>query len=160
MTTDPPIEIQTSLARFQADHPDPYRAAFILMKFSRTDAHRRIADAIKSALTPHGIDGLRADDKDYHEDLFYNVLTYLYGCGFGIAVFERIEEDDFNPNVSLEVGYLLALRKRICLLKDRTLKALQTDLIGKLYREFDPHDPLATIPAEISRWLADNEMLQ
>lgn len=50
---------------------------------------------------------------------------------------------------------MLALRKPVCLLKDRTLTALHTDLVGKLYKEFDPLDPIATIPNELSRWLKD-----
>ena len=66
--------------------------------------HHAIADAIKAALLPHGIVGLRADDKWYHQSLFPNVMTYMYGCGFGVAVFECIETEDFNPNVALEVG--------------------------------------------------------
>ncbi len=77
-------------------------------------------------LASYGITALRADDKDYHEDLFTNIVTYLYGCSFGIAVFERIETDDVNPNVSLEVGYMQGLRKPVCLLKDKTLRALHS----------------------------------
>ena len=41
-------------------------------------------------------------DKEYHEDLLPNILIYLHGCGMGVAVFERIEAEDFDPNVSLE----------------------------------------------------------
>ena len=41
-------------------------------------------------------------NKEYHEDLFPNVLIYVHGCGMGMAVFERIEAEDFDPNVSLE----------------------------------------------------------
>ncbi len=78
---------------------------------------------------------------------------------FGIALFERLEEDEFNPNVSLEVGYLRALRKPVCLLKDKTLKTLQTDLVGKLYKSFDPQDPKKTIPRELENWLRDKEII-
>src|SRR3990172_35156 len=90
---------------------------------------------------------------------FPNILTYIYGCEFGIAVFERIESDEFNPNVSLEVGYMLALRKPVCLLKDRTLEILQADLVGKIYRVFDPQDPVGTIQDELSQWLRDKEIV-
>jgi nucleoside 2-deoxyribosyltransferase len=86
-------------------------------------------------------------------------MTYLYGCGFGIAVFERIEAEEFNPNVSLEVGYMFALNKPVCLLKDRTLKTLHTDLVGKLYKTFDPQDPIKTIPDEVTQWLSDKEII-
>ena len=86
-------------------------------------------------------------------------MTYIYGCGFGVAVFERIEAEEFNPNVSLEVGYMLALKKPVCLLKDKTLKTLHTDLVGKLYKEFDPQNPGKTIPDRISQWLLDKEII-
>jgi nucleoside 2-deoxyribosyltransferase len=123
------------------------------MKFGNSKVHEDITDAIRSTLLPYGIQGLRADDKQYSDDLFPNVMTYMHGCGFGIAVFERIDADEFNPNVSLEVGYMLALRKSVCLLSDKTLKKMQTDLVGKLYSPFDTYDILNTINAQLSKWL-------
>jgi hypothetical protein len=100
----PPVEISESLAQFRRDFPDPNRVAFVMMQFGSTSAHSRILAGIVSALEPHGMTALRADDKQYHDDLYFNILTYVYGVRFGIAVFERIEQDNFNPNVSLEVG--------------------------------------------------------
>jgi hypothetical protein len=148
-----PVEIQESFQRFQMDYPDPTKVAFLMMRFGRTQAHDQIVAGIKRTLDPLGIAVVRADDKEYHDDLFSNVLTYAHGSGFGIAVFERIETEEFNPNVALEVGYMYALRKPLCLLKDKTLNTLQADLVGKLYRVFDPLDPIGTIPKELSRWL-------
>jgi len=153
--THVPVEIQESLQRFQLDYPDPAKVAFLMMRFGRTQAHEQIVVGIKKALDPLGIAVVRADDKQYHDDLFPNVLTYVYGSSFGIAVFERIETEEFNPNVALEVGYMFALKKHLCLLKDKTLKTLHADLVGKLYRVFDPLDPVATIPKELSQWLKD-----
>lgn len=150
-----PAEIEESLTRFRRDYPDSNKVAFLMMRFGKTTAHENIVAGIRKALDPQGITVLRADDKQYHDDLFPNVLTYVYGCRFGIAVFERIETEQFNPNVALEVGYMFALRKDVCLLKDRALPTLQADLVGKLYREFDPLDPFDTIPNELSRWLKD-----
>src|SRR4028118_253955 len=117
-----PVEIQESLERFKEDYPNSATTAFILMQFGQTRAHEEITAAIKKGLAAPGITGIRADDKEYHEDLFPNVLTYMHGCGLGIAVFERLEVDETNPNVALEVGYLFAMRKPVCLLKDKTLK--------------------------------------
>jgi hypothetical protein len=154
-----PLEITESLNRFRIDHPEPRRTAFIMMRFGTTPAHTKIVEAIQSTVTRYGIKAIRADEKEYHDDLFANVLTYLYGCGFGIAVFERLEADDFNPNVSLEVGYMRALRKQICLLKDKTLATLQTDLVGKLYKTFDPQSIKATLPAELEKWLRDKDII-
>ena len=149
----PPVEITESLANFRKDFPDSNRLAFVMMQFGSTTAHSKILSGIRNALEPHGMTALRADDKAYHDDLYFNILTYIYGVRFGIAVFERIEEDNFNPNVSLEVGYLLGLRKSVCFLKDKTLKTLHTDLVGKLYRSFDPFDPENTIPNELFAWM-------
>ena len=154
-----PPEIKQSSENFFMDYPDIERNAFIMMRFGKTKAHINIYKSIKETLNKYKINALRADEKEYHEDLFPNVLTYIYGSSFGIAVFERLEEDVFNPNVSLEVGYMRALRKPVCLLKDRTLKTLQTDLVGKLYKTFDPQEPKKTIPGVLEKWLFDKNMI-
>lgn len=130
-----------------------------MMRFGKTKLHDEITTAIRSTLAPFGIEGVRADDKQYHDDLFPNITTYLHGCGFGIAVFERIESDDFNPNVSLEVGYMLAMRKSVCLLKDQTLKTLHADLVGKLYSPFDTLEITHTIEVQLSKWLSDKALI-
>ena len=150
-----PAEIKESLERFRADYSDPLKVAFLMMRFGKTKTHENIVSGIRKALEPLGLAVVRADDKQYHDDLFSNVLTYVYGSGLGVAVFERIETEEFNPNVALEVGYMLALRKPVCLLKERTLKTLHADLVGKLYRVFDSLDPIETIRLELSQWLRD-----
>jgi nucleoside 2-deoxyribosyltransferase len=153
-----PLHIRDSLQRFKADYPDPAAVAFILMQFRDTKPHQEIVQAIKDGLAEHDITGVRADDKEYHDDLFPNVLTYMHGCGMGVAVFEHIEAKSFNPNVALELGYMYAMRKPLCLLKDQNLTALHSDLMGKLYREFDSYDPAGTIPPRLSQWLTDKAL--
>lgn len=159
-TMNTPPEIHGSLQKFRQEYPHPTKVAFIMMQFGQTKAHKAIVESIRSALKPHGIVALRADDKDYHDDTLPNILTYIYGCTFGIAVFERLEGDQFNPNVSLEVGYMLALQKPICLLKDATLKALTTDLVSKLYKPFDPQDPALSLPEPLLKWCADRKLIE
>ena len=95
-------------------------AGFVMMPFGSTRLHDMMLNEMRSALASHQIAALRADDKQYHDDLFGNVLTYMHGCGFGIAVFERIEREAFNSNVTLEIGYMTALGKPVLLLKDKT----------------------------------------
>lgn len=155
----PPPQIQDSLRNFQTEHTNPDKVAFIMMEFGQTPAHNRIVEGIKAGLGRYGIVGVRADERDYHDELFSNVLTYIYGCGLGIAVFDHIEANTHNPNVALEVGYLLAMEKPVCLLKDRTLPTLQADLVSRLYKEFDPQDPDETIPPVLSRWLSDRSLI-
>lgn len=139
----PPI--QDSLKKYKTDFPLSKKTAFIMMRFGDTAQHAKIFEAIRTALMKNGIIGLRADITSYHEDVYYNILTYLHGCDFGIAVFEVIEDPKYNPNVAFEVGYLKALGKPVCLLKEKTLERLHTDLIGKNYSQFDINNCESTI---------------
>jgi hypothetical protein len=151
-------EIAKEIEAFNADYKGK-ATAFIIMQFSRTKAHDKIVKTIKETLAKHNIVGLRADDKEYSDDLFANIKTYMHCCDFGIGVFERIVEDNFNPNVSIEVGYMMGLRKKVALLKDETLKNLPTDLMGKLYKPFDPQDIESTLPEQLEKWMKDKGVI-
>jgi nucleoside 2-deoxyribosyltransferase len=102
---------------------------------------------------------LRADDKSYDQDLKINIEAYLHGSKIAIALYERISSDLFNPNVAFEVGYMIGLKKDVCLLKEKTLKYINTDLIGNLYSEFDVQDIEGTIPVQVERWLKEKEII-
>jgi hypothetical protein len=151
-------ELSLSLKRFRKDYPVIEKCGFLMMKFEDSKIQKEIISALKSHLSEKGITLLRADDKWYADDLFENIKTYMQGCSFGIALFDRINTDEFNPNVSLEIGYMMALNKPILLLKDKTLKSLQTDLVGKLYHQFDFQYPEKTIPLVLDKWISDKEI--
>lgn len=144
--------LEGPLRRLLDDHPDPDRNVFIMMRFLDTNQMNSIAQTIKSALTDRDLVGLRADDRDYTGELWSNVQTYMTASRFGIAVFEDIEERHHNPNVALELGYMLARQKRCLILKEQRLDALPTDLIGKLYKPFDVFNIDETVRAQVHRW--------
>ncbi|HYD80626.1 MAG TPA: hypothetical protein VEC06_12525 [Paucimonas sp.] len=150
-----PPAIGISLERFRQDHPDPAKVGFLMLRDGGGVVHDRAATAIRAGLACHGITALRSDDKRYHDDPLSNLLTYIHGCGFGVAVLERLDGGDFNPKVSLAAGALLALGKPVCLLKDQALPAPAGDPFGLLYRNFDPHDPEASIPRQLQQWMVD-----
>ena len=151
-----PPEIAMSLDRLRTRYPDPKKLGFLVMRFTAAKPFAHIVQIIKETAGKHGLAVVRADEQEFHADLWGNVRTYLHGCGFGVAVYERIETDEPNANVGLEVGYLMAMNKPVLLLKDKTLEAIQSDLAGKLYKQFDPHDPQGTIPELLNKWLEDN----
>jgi len=153
-----PIEIQESLKKFKTDFPDQKKVAFIMMQFGETKEHINILKSLRKTLAEIGLAGVRADDKTYHDDKYDNILTYLHGCGFGIAVFETITDQSFNPNVSLEAGYLMGLHKPICLLKEKSLKTLPSDLVGKLYKEFSIEQCDISINNVLRNWLSDKNI--
>ena len=82
-----------------------------MMRFTETDAHSEIVRVIQETTEKHGIRAMRADHKEYHDDTFPNIKTYMHGCGFGIAIFERIEQEEFNPNVGLVLVSQIRRRK-------------------------------------------------
>src|SRR5438094_4882290 len=110
---------------------------------SNTKIQRDITKAIKKAARTYGIEALRADERSYAGIVVLNVKTYMWGCGFGFAVFDHISSEDekYNPNIAFEVGYMYALQKRTCLLTDKSMTYLQSDLGGKIYYSFDVQDP-------------------
>lgn len=150
-----PPEITMSLDRLRIKYPDPKKVGFLVMRFTAAKPFSKIVETIKKTGEEHGLKIIRADENEFHADLWGNVRTHLHGCGFGIAIYERIETNEPNANIGLEVGYLMAMNKPVLLLKDKTVETLQADLAGKLYKPFDPHDPEGTIPGQLTKWLED-----
>jgi len=150
-----PMEVKESLEKLCSDYDDLSKVGFVMMEFGNSQDDNKVLQIIKSVLEQNGLHGIRADEKDYHEDLSWNVMTYVYGCGFGIAVYEMSEAKRFNPNISLEVGAMKALRKPVCLFKDNKLPALHTDILGKLYKGFDLGNIESDIKNKLTKWLKD-----
>jgi hypothetical protein len=128
---------------------------FSLCDFKDEHPFSSIAKTIREVCSLNELNILRADDKEYTDDLWDNVLTYMYGCGSAIAVFDQINARDFNPNVALEVGFFFAMCKPVLLLKDISIPVLPADIVGKRYRGFNTYEPETTIPPQIEKWLQD-----
>lgn len=135
------------------DFPDPRANVFLMMRFRETRQQKKIAEAIFSVLKEYSLNLIKADWKHYHDELWTNVRFCMEASQYGIAVFEQIDERDINPNVSLELGYMLSQRKRCLLLKEKRVPALQSDLVGHLYHTFDSYDIHNTVMQEVYCWL-------
>lgn len=152
--------LEPFLRKFYQDHPVFERNIFLIMRFQDQLPFPELVAIIRDECAKRNLNVLRADDKEYTDDLWDNVMTYLYGCSAAIALFDHINYRDFNPNVALEVGFLLAQRKRVLLLKDQAIPVMPTDLIGRIYRSFNTYAPRETIPSQITKWLTDYKMGQ
>jgi hypothetical protein len=141
------------IERFRKDHSSPAHNAFVMMRFDETPQLRSILETIRHTLADYGIKAHRSDDHAYSEHSLSNIRTYMHGCGLGVAVFERIESDAHDPNIALEVGYMLALDKRVCLLRDITVRQLPADLAGSLYSDFDVGNIRKSVRIALRRWL-------
>ncbi|MBX7186888.1 MAG: hypothetical protein K1Y01_17235 [Vicinamibacteria bacterium] len=138
----------------------PYeKNVFVMMPFrqSRDERYEAIEKVIRAELKKHGLRAWLASDKTLAPQLWDNVASFLLACKFGIAVFTRIErdsriEEEFNPNVSLELGFCLSRGRDVLILKDSALKKMQTDLVGHLYEEFDLNQVNRQLPRILRRW--------
>lgn len=146
------------MERFKNDHYSCLCSAFLIMRFSDKPAYERIHKALVAVFANLGVKLLRADDKAYSENLFDNIKTYADGCAFGVALFDRIESNYFNPNVSLEVGYMMGRQKPVLLLKDDTIDTLPSDLVGNLYTSINIHDPASGLEQKVLKWMNDNSI--
>ncbi len=137
------------------DYPNPRLNTFIMMRFRDADHHAAILSAVRSSLAHYGVNGLRADDKSYADSPLANVKSYIAACNFGVAIFEQIDDDEFKPNVSLELGYMMACNKPVLLLKEKRLKSLPTDIVGQLYHTFDCFNIEQSVSSAVRKWLRD-----
>jgi hypothetical protein len=141
---------ETKLASDLQNRSD--RNVFIMMRY-RPDAHfMRIEETLKTSLSKYGLIARLAKDCAFSDDLWENVELYMKFSRLGIAVFEEIDERTFNPNISLELGYMYGLGRRCLLLKDKRMPRLPTDTCGKIYRDFDTYDLASSISSQISDW--------
>ena len=148
-----PIKIAEGIKNFEIDY-NGKKTAFIMTSFSAN--HTSIIKKIKETLKNNDVEGLVANDKEYEEDLFPNIQVYMHCCDFGIGVFSKIDnKNEFNPNLSLEVGYMMGLGKDVCYFKEKQCPTLNTDLLSKLYKEFDAYNIDSTLPNAIEKWLKD-----
>jgi protein-tyrosine-phosphatase len=126
-----------------------------MIRFRESKQHEAITKAISSVLTEYTLNLVRADWKYYHNELWTNVKYFMDNSLYGIAVFEQIHDQDTNPNVSFELGYMIAQEKKCLILKEKHVPMLQSDLLGNLYREFDSYNIERTVRAAVVNWLKD-----
>jgi predicted nucleotide-binding protein len=140
----------------------PYeRNVFIMMPFQQKqdEQFERIEEILKYELKQKGFQAWLSTDQELDSGLWGNITSYMTGCKYGVAVFTRRDnlvkgliEQDFNPNVSLELGFMLGRAKRVLILKDKELETLPTDLATRLYKEFDLRQAGRELPPLISQW--------
>jgi hypothetical protein len=145
--------LEPYLRQFLDVHPNPDRNVFVIMRFIDSPQMNEVYSTIRDACSAYGFHATRADDRDYTGDLWSNIEVYMTCCQYAIAVFEDIEKRDFNPNVSLELGYMIGRRKRSLILKEQRLPNLPADVVHKLYKPFDMFKISDSITREVTRWI-------
>lgn len=154
-----PPSLVMPLHSFLSEHPFE-RNVFGMTRFPDTDSDTPdpLHPALETAAAvcqSHGLLFQLASDRNIVDDLWANVAAHMWGCRYGIAFFEARTERGLNYNLNIEVGSCLALGRRMALLKDRSLEALPTDLVGHIYFDVDLDDP-RTIEKALENWIVES----
>ncbi len=136
--------LDRNVGTFLERYPYIDRNVFIMMPFSN-DASESIYTAISEALENHGLIPLRADNHSFASALWWNIITYIIGSSYGVAVYEPSDQIPFNPNVSIEAGFMTALDKPVLFLTNAYLKNLPVDFSGHLFKSFSASNIKETI---------------
>ncbi len=135
--------------RFEANYT---RNVFVMMRYRDDEKYKQIEDALRSNLLRYGLTACLAKDRAFTDDLWANIAFYMRNSRYGIAVFEEMDEREYNPNISMELGFLYALERRCLLLKDKRMPRLPTDICGKIYKDFDTYRIEESIGSRIQEW--------
>ncbi len=136
------------------------KVAFVIMKFSKDERFNNALSTIKNVLQDYSIIGVRADEHQFARTIWENIKAYMDNADFGIAITDSVEEDYINSNVSVEIGYMLALKKKVCLLKEKSLDKLHSDFAGIIYKEFDINNVEGTIPTVLTDWMKFEKIIK
>lgn len=128
------------------------RNVFVMMRYREDLRFRELEALVRGSLSEYGLCGRFAKDASYKVDVWDNIVFYMRNCSLGLAVFEEIDEREFNPNISIELGYMLALGIRCLILKDKRMPRLPTDVCGKIYSDFDTYDLANSVKPRIAHW--------
>lgn len=129
------------------------KTAFIIMKFSKDERFGKALEVIKSKLAEYDIVGIRADEEQFARTIWENIKVYMDNADYGIAIAESVEDQYINSNVSVEIGYMLALKKKVCLLKEKSLDKLHSDFAGIIYNEFDIDNVEESLSKTLEKWM-------
>lgn len=139
----------------------PSKKIFIMMDYPEDNKKRKLdkhmmklANARKAIASKKGLKAVLAEDKDHcGEDLFCNICLYMQTSNYGIAIFSKTPEYNYNPNVAYELGFMHSKGKRCLILKDRKIKVKNpVDLIGRIAKKFT-YSNISEAKKHVKKWI-------
>ena len=147
LVPNPLIGWRSAMETFVRNHPFD-RSVFIMIRYRARNA--ALITNVKRTLSSNGFNGIVASEHNLTGDL-YNPVACLLCCSRGIAIFDQVEANqEFNPNVAYELGMMYLLGRDVLILKHDTLQSLHTDILMRLYIEYDSPDSAA---ARVNDWI-------
>lgn len=129
------------LREFLAEHPFDSNV-FGMTRFpdaraGSDDPIGRALMTIKATCSEAGLEFHLASDRALVDDLWANVTAHMWGCRYGVALFEDRVDRGLNHNLLIEVGAMIMSGRRCALLKDGSIARMPTDFVGMIYKAVD-----------------------
>ena len=133
------------------------KIGFLIRKFTERDDRNRLVETVRNTFRLRGLTIKDANENIFHQETWSNIKEFLENCSFGIVLIDNFgdSDSDFNPNVFLEIGYLLAKRRDVfILIQNQLVKKMPTDIKPFLYTEFDSQEIDSPIlVTKINKWI-------
>lgn len=131
----------------------PYeKNVFLMMRFRKYNKY--LHTCIENIIKDNGFNCVRADMPEWNiTNNVYNPVAVLYACKYGIVLFDKPEENEknqFNPNVTYELGMMHLQRKDCLILKHKSLDGVPFDIIKDLYSEYEYQEDITPL---INNWI-------
>ncbi len=144
--------VEPYLQKFVLEYPHLDRNVFIMMPFTSVNTES-IYRAVSNEVSAHGLVPLRADMRAFSPVLWWNIVTYMIGSAYGVVIYEPTAGISFNPNVSIEAGFMLALDRSVLLLANAELKQLPVDFAGHIFKTFEVSNISQSVSAGVKDWI-------
>lgn len=118
------------------------------------DHFAELIPKLRSAVSAHGLTLLVASDRTVEDTLWANVVTYMWACKYAIVLMDSAK-GVLNSNVLIEIGGMLITGRRCAILRDTSVPAMPSDLVGHIYKSTDLANHAATVD-QVHRWIRDD----
>ncbi|MGY5859413.1 MAG: hypothetical protein RTU63_08580 [Candidatus Thorarchaeota archaeon] len=154
--------LDETLTEFKEISP-PERSVFIMYSMKEHQLLNDILKHIRDVLKQFNLVARYVgQDNQYHDELWNNNMIHMYGCNYGIAIFENIVTDSKevqigpSTNVLIEYGFMKGKGSNVLILQDKdTIKhidELPSLLKGALRRSFQS-SKTSSVKRPIRSWL-------
>lgn len=118
---------------------------------------QQVIDALCDSLRESGLCPRLGKNGIHHDWIWGNTVVGMLGSRYGIAILEDRYRDELNPNVAMELGWMLALKRDVLVLKEKAFKHNRADWLGRIVAEFRWDKVQEDIPTAIRDWLQPPE---
>lgn len=109
---------------------------------------------LRDAVAEHGLTLQVASDGMAEDTLWANVVTYMWASKYAIVLMDSAD-GVLNSNVLIEIGGMLMTGRRCAILRDISVPAMPSDLVGHIYKQTDLSDHEASV-GEVHKWIRDD----